>query len=69
MRARDKQAAKRDKAAEVAEDTHDILPIVQWLEETAKPRMGQCNADEFEGDRSELAADITAGHLRVTDKP
>ena len=28
-------------------------------------RMGQCDADEFEGARSELAADITAGHLHV----
>jgi hypothetical protein len=69
MRAQDKQAAKRGEVEEPAKGTQDILPIVQWLQETAKPRMGQCNADEFEGARSELAADITTGHLRVTDKP
>lgn len=28
-------------------------------------RMGQCDADEFEGAKSELTADITAGLLRV----
>jgi hypothetical protein len=27
--------------------------------------MGQCDADEFEGAKSELAADIAAGNLRV----
>jgi hypothetical protein len=40
MSARDKQAAKHDKAAETAENPQSVLPIVQWLQETAKPRMG-----------------------------
>jgi Arc/MetJ-type ribon-helix-helix transcriptional regulator len=40
MRSRDKQAAKRGEAAEAAEDTRDVLPIVRWLQETTRPRMG-----------------------------
>ena len=31
MRSRDKQAA---------EDSREVLPIVRWLQETARPRMG-----------------------------
>jgi Arc/MetJ-type ribon-helix-helix transcriptional regulator len=39
MRADDKQDAKRDAMAEDAKGTH-ALPIVQWLQVTAKPRIG-----------------------------
>ena len=41
IRMEDEQDVKREHGARTEENTPEILPIVRWLQETAKPRMGR----------------------------